>query len=51
MTSVHELLLLVAAVAGSEAFNQWLKLVFRRARPPVYFGLPVAGTFSFPSGH
>ena len=41
----------VLAVAGAEALDQILKLVFQRARPAAYFGLVQPATYSFPSGH
>jgi undecaprenyl-diphosphatase len=47
----HAAGLLVLATAGGELLDVLLKLVFQRARPAVFFGLPVPGTYSFPSGH
>jgi undecaprenyl-diphosphatase len=32
-------------------FSQVLKLALHRPRPPVFFGLSSAETYSFPSGH
>jgi len=36
---------------SAELLSQLLKLVFGRPRPPVFFGLSPAETYSFPSGH
>jgi undecaprenyl-diphosphatase len=36
---------------GAEGLAQLLKLALRRPRPPVFFGLSPAETYSFPSGH
>ena len=47
----HAALLLVLAVAGAEALDQILKVVFQRPRPPAFFGLAQPETYSFPSGH
>ncbi len=44
-------LLLVIAVAGSEALDQILKVIFHRARPEPFFGFAPPVTYSFPSGH
>src|SRR2546425_720020 len=44
-------LILVAASLGALALDQILKLVFRRPRPEVFFGLPKLSSYSFPSGH
>jgi undecaprenyl-diphosphatase len=43
--------LLVLAAAGGEVLDTILKLVFRRTRPAVFFGLPTPETYGFPSGH
>lgn len=43
--------LLVIAALGGEAWDQGLKLFFRRARPEPFFGIPQPNTYSFPSGH
>ncbi len=43
--------ILVVAVAGAEALDGILKLLFRRVRPLAYFGLVQPVTYSFPSGH
>jgi len=40
-----------AIVLGAEVLTQTVKLVVHRSRPEVLFGLPAAGTFSYPSGH
>jgi undecaprenyl-diphosphatase len=47
----HAAVLLVVASVGAEALDQILKLVFHRARPQVFFDLPPALGYSFPSGH
>jgi undecaprenyl-diphosphatase len=44
-------LVLVAASLGGEAFDQVLKLVFRRPRPETFFGFIAPSGYSFPSGH
>jgi undecaprenyl-diphosphatase len=36
---------------SAELLSQLLKLAFARPRPPVFFGLSPAETYSFPSGH
>jgi undecaprenyl-diphosphatase len=36
---------------SAELLTQLLKLAFGRPRPPVFFGLSPAETYSFPSGH
>ena len=36
---------------GAEVLSQLLKLAMQRPRPPVFFGLSSAETYSFPSGH
>lgn len=43
-------ILLVAAL-GAEAFDQVLKLFFKRPRPEAFFGLAEPASYSFPSGH
>jgi undecaprenyl-diphosphatase len=43
--------LLVATMAGSATLNYGLKLLYQRARPSPFFGLPQPDTYSFPSGH
>jgi undecaprenyl-diphosphatase len=43
--------LLVIATGGGEVLSTLLKLIFRRARPAVFFGLATPGSYSFPSGH
>jgi undecaprenyl-diphosphatase len=43
--------LLVLAAAGGEVLDTILKLLFRRTRPAVFFGLATPETYSFPSGH
>jgi undecaprenyl-diphosphatase len=43
--------LLVLATAGGEVLDTVLKLIFRRTRPAVFFGLTEPDTYSFPSGH
>jgi undecaprenyl-diphosphatase len=44
-------ILFTVAAAGGEALDFMLKLLFRRQRPEVFFGLTAPETFSFPSGH
>jgi membrane-associated phospholipid phosphatase len=41
----------VVAAAGAEALDFTLKVLFRRQRPAVFFGLTAPATYSFPSGH
>lgn len=43
--------LFAVTVAGAEIFEELLKLVFRRPRPPAFFGLAESTGYSFPSGH
>jgi undecaprenyl-diphosphatase len=43
--------LLVLATLGGEAYDEALKLVFRRERPEAMFGYALPETYSFPSGH
>jgi undecaprenyl-diphosphatase len=47
----EEAALFAVAVVGAEAINESLKLMFHRPRPEAYFGFPLPGTYSFPSGH
>jgi len=42
---------LTASILAAELFSQLMKLAFHRLRPPVFFGLLPAETYSFPSGH
>ena len=44
-------ILLAAGGLGAELVSHLLKLAFHRPRPPLFFGLAPAETFSFPSGH
>src|SRR3954454_16414913 len=41
----------VVAAGGGEALDTTLKVLFRRQRPEVFFGLTAPSTYSFPSGH
>jgi membrane-associated phospholipid phosphatase len=43
--------LLAGVSLGAELAAQLLKLALHRPRPPVFFGLSSAETYSFPSGH
>lgn len=43
--------LLLAAMLGALAIEQIVKHVVERARPMAYFGYPLPGSYSFPSGH
>jgi undecaprenyl-diphosphatase len=43
--------LLAIVGLSAELVSQLLKLAFHRPRPAVFFGLPPAETYSFPSGH
>jgi undecaprenyl-diphosphatase len=43
--------LLALAALGGEAWQQGLKLLFRRPRPEAFFDLAQPETYSFPSGH
>jgi undecaprenyl-diphosphatase len=45
-----ELILFIAAVAGSAVINQVLKSIFHRVRPNLHRLIDVSG-YSFPSGH
>jgi membrane-associated phospholipid phosphatase len=47
----HAAVLFVIAAAGGEALDYTLKLLFRRTRPEVFFGLTEPSSYSFPSGH
>lgn len=47
----QEAALFAVAVLGAELVNESLKLMFQRPRPEAYFGFPLPGTYSFPSGH
>jgi undecaprenyl-diphosphatase len=47
----RQAVLLAAGSLGAELVSQVLKLAFHRLRPPVFFGLAPAETYSFPSGH
>jgi undecaprenyl-diphosphatase len=38
-------------MVGAWVLNDWLKLLFHRARPEPFFGIPPPGDYSFPSGH
>lgn len=44
-------MLFAVAAAGAEALEFILKLIFRRTRPEVFFGLTAPSSYSFPSGH
>lgn len=43
--------LLLISLAGAFLFDIFLKLAFHRVRPEPYFGTPLPGSFSYPSGH
>jgi undecaprenyl-diphosphatase len=47
----REAVLLSVGSVGAETASELLKLAFHRPRPPVFFGLPPAISYSFPSGH
>lgn len=47
----HAAILFVVAALGGEALDFTLKVLFRRERPEVFFGLTAPQTYSFPSGH
>jgi undecaprenyl-diphosphatase len=47
----HAAVLFVVAAAGGEALDYTLKMLFRRTRPEVFFGLTAPSSYSFPSGH
>lgn len=47
----HAAVLFVIAALGGEALDFMLKVLFRRTRPEVFFGLAAPQTYSFPSGH
>ena len=42
---------LAVGTLSADAASELLKIVLRRPRPPVFFGLPHAFSYSFPSGH
>jgi len=44
-------LLLAVGSLSADAASELLKLILHRLRPPVFFGLPPAISYSFPSGH
>jgi membrane-associated phospholipid phosphatase len=44
-------ILLPLAMVGAGILDTSLKLAFRRTRPTPFFGYPLPGSFSFPSGH
>ena len=46
-----EAALFTVAVLGANIFDEAMKLVFHRERPTPWFGYPLPGTYSFPSGH
>ena len=43
--------LFALAVVGANLINEEMKLLFHRVRPAPWFGYPLPGTYSFPSGH
>jgi undecaprenyl-diphosphatase len=47
----RQAIVLAAVSLGAEVTCQLLKVAFQRPRPAVFFGLPPAQTYSFPSGH
>jgi len=47
----REALLFLVAMTGGFVLDGVLKVVFHRARPPSYFGMPEPASYSFPSGH
>jgi undecaprenyl-diphosphatase len=47
----HAAVLFAVAAVGAEALDFILKLLFRRARPEVFFGYTLPSSYSFPSGH
>lgn len=47
----REAALFGVAVVSANLVNEGMKLVFHRPRPEAWFGYPLPGTFSFPSGH
>jgi undecaprenyl-diphosphatase len=47
----RQTVVLAAVSLSGELLLQLLKLAFHRPRPPVFFGLSPAETYSFPSGH
>ena len=48
---VRDAILFAIAVAGANLVDESMKLLFQRARPQPYFGYPLPGNYSFPSGH
>ncbi|HEX3743948.1 MAG TPA: phosphatase PAP2 family protein [Bryobacteraceae bacterium] len=48
---VREAILFGAACLSANALSELLKLAFHRHRPRIFFGLPPAFSYSFPSGH
>jgi undecaprenyl-diphosphatase len=49
--SLREANLLLIAMLGALLLEQVLKLVFHRARPESFFGIPEPSSYSYPSGH
>ena len=47
----RDALLFALAVVGANLINESMKLMFHRPRPEAWFGYPLPGTYSFPSGH
>ena len=47
----HAALLLAVAMAGAGLLDNLLKHLFHRPRPAPFFGTPLPGSYSFPSGH
>lgn len=47
----REAFLFGGTVVSANLVNEALKLFFHRQRPLAWFGYPLPGTFSFPSGH
>jgi undecaprenyl-diphosphatase len=43
--------LMVIVMAGAELLLSMLKVHFHRPRPEAFFGAPLPGSYSFPSGH
>ena len=43
--------LFALAVVGANLVDEAVKLFFHRTRPDPWFGYPLPGTYSFPSGH
>lgn len=44
-------ILMASNMVGAGLFNDSLKVLFHRARPDPFFGIPPPGDYSFPSGH